>query len=53
MNANSTETITFSLIPTSWGTFHHRILVEVNSFMLDPIDIVYTVAEFTHYLTTE
>ena len=53
IDKNQEQTVVFSLLPTSWGAFHHRIITEINGVIHHPIDIFYTVADFTYYLTTE
>lgn len=53
MEVGETLPVEMVVIPTSQGTYKHRLLVEVNGTIQSPINVVYSSMEFKFYLTSE
>lgn len=53
LKPNSEETIEFSTTPTIVGTYHHKILVQVNNVAIDPIEVIYSTYDYNYCIVDD
>lgn len=46
------QEISMIVIPNAPGTYRHKLLVEVNGHMSEPINVIFSATEFKFSLTT-